>query len=482
MFRTLATRLVALWVLAALALFLVTVAAVTAFSLSAFAVSANQSMDAVGKRAPEEARIAVSRSGSFAAAADDIARDLVRPGLRVGIFPKAPGPPLAFASIEGDESVVVHIPRGEPHDGTSGHPAPFGRLVDKELNLPFALNSFLHIEPRRIEISGGRIVIFVDPHPLAHTIGSFWLAMLAVGLALVAAAIVVGRYLTSLALRPLAQTTAALQRFAVGDFTPRPVEASGRDEIAELVVAYNGAVEQVAHAFEERRAAELQMRQFVGDAGHELRTPLTVIMGFIDVLRRRGTADPTTTKIFDTMLAESRRMRTLIEKLILLARLENVQFAEAPALVDVGEVAARAVSTFQPLDRHPRITLVTEPDALAEAQEGDLHEAIRNLIENALKYAPLSVVEVRVETEPGRVVVAVADRGPGLSAEDCEHVFDRFYRGSQRGDREGFGLGLAIVKRAVERAGGSVGVESEPGHGARFTIRLPRATEASATA
>ena len=219
---------------------------------------------------------------------------------------------------------------------------------------------------------------------------------------------------------------------------------------------------------------ELQMRQFVADAGHELRTPLTVIMGFIDVLRRRGSADTVASaRIFDTMQAESRRMRGLIDKLIALARLENPQRRE-PEPVEVGALAQRVVDALQALQDIPRVSLRVDSGLVVRADEHELHEALSNLVENALKYAPQSPVEVEARGEGDRVVIEVRDRGPGLSVEDRGHIFDRFYRGANRGETEGFGLGLAIVKRAVERAGGDVSVESSEGAGARFTIRLPR--------
>jgi two-component system OmpR family sensor kinase len=335
------------------------------------------------------------------------------------------------------------------------------------------LSGFLHLEPQLVQIDGGFISIFALPGQLDRFIRSFLIAMLPIGLVVVIAAWLAGRFITNQALRPLVETTASLNRFAAGDFTPREIVTTDRSEIGALVTAYNGAAAQVASAFEERRAVEREMRQFVADAGHELRTPLTVVIGFIDVLRRRSGADPgTTTRIFDMMLAESRRMRALIDKLISLARLENPLGPEVSP-VDVGDVAEQVVAAMQALQSKPRIELAAERGVIVNADEYELHEAISNLVDNALKYAPLSPVEVRVRTENGRAVVDVADRGPGLSEEERVRVFDRFYRGENRGDEEGSGLGLAIVKRAVERAGGEVTVDSQGGHGARFTIRLP---------
>ncbi|MGP6157840.1 MAG: sensor histidine kinase, partial [Vulcanimicrobiaceae bacterium] len=347
------------------------------------------------------------------------------------------------------------------------------RDFDRMAPFPFGLNQLLRLEPKYVDVPGGRVAIFPDPGPLGRTINEFWQAVLP-ALALAAlAAWLLGRYITGQALRPLVETTASLNRFAGGDFTPRAVVTSDRSEIGELVKAYNGAAAQVSAAFEERKAVESQMRQFIADAGHELRTPLTVIMGFIDVLRRRSAGDPGSAKIYETMLAESRRMRALIDKLIVLARMENPQIREVGTVVVAG-VAGTVVHALQMLAPARTIALDVRPGILVRGSETELHEALSNLVENALKYAPNSPVEVTVRAEGGFVTIEVADHGPGVELEDQARVFDRFYRGSNRGESEGFGLGLAIVKRVVERAGGEITLESRPGEGCRFRIRLPR--------
>jgi two-component system OmpR family sensor kinase len=342
------------------------------------------------------------------------------------------------------------------------------------------LNLFLRLEPVNVTIPGGRIAIVPDPDQLLSTINAFWAAMLPIGLFVVLAAYLLGRFITGQALRPLVETTASLNRFGTGDFSPRPVVASEQNEIGELVAAYNAAAAQVSAAFEERRVAELQMRQFIADAGHELRTPLTVLMGFIDVLRKRAQGEPATAlKIYDTMLAESRRMKALIDKLLVLARLENPVQRELET-VDLAEVASGVVAALQALQANPRIALRVDGAPLVRGTEVELHEALSNLVENALKYAPDSPVALRVGIEGNNGFVEVLDRGPGIAPAEQAHVFDRFYRGSERGDTEGFGLGLAIAKRAVDRAGGGIELTSALEQGSRFTMRVPLATHGEA--
>jgi two-component system OmpR family sensor kinase len=336
----------------------------------------------------------------------------------------------------------------------------------------------LRLQTRFAAIPGGEVIVSVDPRPLAHTISAFWLAMLPIGLFAILVAWLMGRYITNQALRPLVQTTAALRQFAAGDFTPRAIVTADRNEIGELVTAYNGAVAQVSSAFEERRVAEGEMRRFIADAGHELRTPLTVVMGFIDVLRRRGSGDiaeranASNAGILDTMLIESRRMRALIDRLIALARLDN---ADSRALdVDLGALAGQIGRALEPLDPDHRITLRIEENCVVRADEAELRDAIANVAENALKYAPKGPVEIVVQGERDDVRLTVTDGGPGIAADERARVFERFYRGEQRGTSEGFGLGLAIAKRAVERAGGTIDITDAPGAGTRVAISLPR--------
>jgi signal transduction histidine kinase len=497
MLRSLRTRLIAAYVFAAIVLVLVVTVGISTVALSMFGITVRESVDSAARAAPDEVRLELGRhNDSLIAAAPDIVRHLVRPGLHVAVIAVGKDGArqfLARADADSSESRPVVVTARDLPQGAGGRVAVFriDRRVPRPGNapgkpfessrppqFPLGLSSFLHIEPRVVQFNGGFISIFALPGQLDRFIRSFLIAMLPIGLVVVIAAWLVGRFITNQALRPLVETTASLNRFAAGDFTPREIVTSDRSEIGELVTAYNGAAAQVASAFEERRAAEREMRQFVADAGHELRTPLTVVIGFIDVLRRRSSADPgTTTRIFEMMLTESRRMRALIDKLISLARLENPLRAEVSP-VDVGDVAEQVVAALQALQSKPRIALAAESGLIVNTDEHELHEAISNLVDNALKYAPLSPVEVKVRAEDGRAVVEVIDRGPGLGEEERARVFDRFYRGENRGDAEGSGLGLAIVKRAVERAGGEVTVESDPGRGARFTIRLPLTSEA----
>jgi two-component system OmpR family sensor kinase len=304
---------------------------------------------------------------------------------------------------------------------------------------------------------------------------------LPIGVLAVIVAWLIGRRITARAIGPLVDVTRSLQTIAAGDLERGKLISSG-GELRDLTTAYNDVVLRLASATAERRQTESQMRQFIADAGHELRTPLTVIMGYLDLLRSGGLrADRSgAERAYETMLEESRRMRGLIERLILLARLDRPPAEERKGVVDIRALAARAARAVSPVDSAQRVTVRDGAvRALTFGDEAELYEAIKNIIDNAVKYAPNAPVDVSVERDDATLTLYVNDAGPGMEPQDLAHAFDRFYRGSGKYDVEGSGLGLAIAKRAVERAGGSLDLQSAAGEGTRVTMKLPALSENS---
>jgi len=289
----------------------------------------------------------------------------------------------------------------------------------------------------------------------------------------IAIAFAIARILTQQMLRPLVDVTTALERFASGDLTPQQIGADPRQEFGRLAVAYNGAIAQMERAFAERERANASMRQFIADAGHQLRTPLTVIRGFLGILRRGGLHSPgDRERILETMNSQSRIMASLIDKLMLLEEWENVPEGGVAEPIDVGQLVTDVTTPIAEANAERVLRIDAEPGPLAAIDPGDLTHAVTNLVDNALKYTH-GPINVGVRGENGSVAIDVVDEGPGIDPDAATHVFDRFYRGAQR-EVPGSGLGLAIAKRAIERAGGTLILQSEPGQGSRFTITLPR--------
>ncbi|MGH7738058.1 MAG: sensor histidine kinase [Candidatus Tyrphobacter sp.] len=325
---------------------------------------------------------------------------------------------------------------------------------------------------RRVaRIAGGAIVAEPNLSRLLSLLLWYWSIVLPIGAIAVVVAWLVGRTLTRRALDPLENVTQALGRIAAGDFTPEPLPASG-EELGVLTSAYNEVAYRLTAATTQHREDETRMRQFIADAGHELRTPLTVIMGYLDMLCRGAVRDDETrNKIHETMHGESHRMRAVIEKLLLLARLDR-PFSAPLARLDASAVTRRVAAELAPL-AGDRIAVDADPGAFVDADEPDLYEAVKNVIDNAVRYAPQSPVAVRVSRDDAGVTIEVRDEGDGIGPADIPFVFERFYRGKDRDAPQGSGLGLAIAKKAVERFGGTIAIRSARGEGTTATLRFP---------
>jgi two-component system OmpR family sensor kinase len=373
----------------------------------------------------------------------------------------------ALAAQSGGARVGVRIYDGEHRLlAQSGPESGTGRLARGAAAL-FGLH------PAIVRVTGGAIVIAPDLAGFSRLLERYLTFVTPIGVLAIVAAWLAGRAVTRRAIAPLREVTSALRGIAAGDFAPQPLPP-GEASLRELTTAYNEVARRLTAVTLERDRNELQMRQFIADAGHELRTPLTIVMGYLEILQRGVVDDAAGVgHVYETMLAESRRMRAAIEKLILLARLERPAPSRRERF-DATALVTRAVDALQPLAGPGRIAVTTRTGPCSiEADEAELYEAIKNVVENAVRYAPGSPISVDVSCDAQWTTIAVSDRGPGMEAQDAEHAFDRFYRGGDRlGD--GSGLGLAIAKRAVERAGGATALESRPGAGTRVTISLPR--------
>lgn len=238
----------------------------------------------------------------------------------------------------------------------------------------------------------------------------------------------------------------------------------------------------------QRRAAraDLSRRELIMNVSHELRTPVATIQAHLDSMllpeAERLPTDEMERRLRVTA-TETRRLADLIEDLLMLARADSQQLAVTNRTVPLEPLLRQVVDSMAPLARQEReVTLrELEPiDGLAAVADPDrLSQVMSNLVRNAINYTPAGgVVSIRAEaTDADRVLIAVSDTGIGISSEDLEHVFDRFYRtdGSRARASGGFGLGLAIARELVEAMGGSLTATSEPGLGSTFWLSLRKA-------
>ncbi len=307
----------------------------------------------------------------------------------------------------------------------------------------------------------GLAIQFVRPtDDIARTLNRLKLILLLVVAGGIAAGAAGGALVSRAALVPVRRLTGAAERIArTGDPSERVAGAGGPDELGRLGAAFNtmlGALEESIDA----------QRRFVADASHELRTPLTSLQTNIEVLKQQERLQPgQRNKLFADLEREAHEMRDLITGLLELARSDGA-LEQSPVQFD--ELVESAVERAR--SRFPNVKFAAElaPTTISGASDR-LERAVWNLLENAGKWSAAGAT-VDVTLADGEL--RVRDHGPGISADDKAHVFDRFYRSTAARALPGSGLGLAIVREVAEAHGGSVSAEDAPGGGALLRLRL----------
>lgn len=301
--------------------------------------------------------------------------------------------------------------------------------------------------------------------------------VLIIGAIAIAAVLVLSAWwIERLGLRPVAHVTEVADAIAKGNRGLRVEDAVRSPEADRLAAAFNVMLD-------EREATEQRLRSFISDASHELRTPLTSIRGYLDLYRDgefRGAAD--LDDVIRRLRQESIRMQELVEDLLLLARLD-----EHPPLrsetVDVGQILADAATDARVLQPARPITVeVTDPPVTVLGDAFRLQQVVGVLVSNALTHTdPTARLRLNARRTDRGCTVVVADDGPGLDPADAERVFDRFFRGDPSRARTtgGAGLGLAIAKSIIDAHGGEISLDTAPGKGCTFTVRLPGAASPS---
>jgi two-component system sensor histidine kinase MprB len=295
------------------------------------------------------------------------------------------------------------------------------------------------------------------------------LALLVVGG--IALAALLGRLVAGAAVQPLKRLTEATEHVALTQDLSGRIQPSGDDELGRLASSFNAMLDALERSMGALDASVHAQRQLVADASHELRTPVTSLRTNIEILQQQGPdMDPQDSqRLLGDVVEQIEELTLLMNDLIDLARGEEPRADAEEVRLDllINEVLERA-------RRHAPATplLVELEPTILTGVPARLERAVSNLIDNAVKYSPPGEpVEVRLHA----AVLSVRDHGPGISAEDLPHIFDRFYRGAEARGRPGSGLGLAIVRQVVAQQGGSVVAEPAPGGGTLMRLRLPGA-------
>jgi two-component system OmpR family sensor kinase len=301
-------------------------------------------------------------------------------------------------------------------------------------------------------------------------------------LAGVAAALIV-----RLSLRPLTRVAATASRVSQLPLSTGEVALSvrvpesdtdPRTEVGRVGAALNTMLGHVANALTARQASETRVRQFVADASHELRTPLSAIRGYAELTRRgRDTVPPDIARALGRVESEAARMTTLVDDLLLLARLDSGRpLAREP--VDLSALVVDAVSDARAAGPDHTWALRLPEDAVSVSGDAArLHQVVANLLANARTHTPAgTMVTTALDAVDGEAVISIVDNGPGIQADLLPQIFERFARGDTSRSRAAgsTGLGLAIVSAVVTAHGGRVDVGSHAGH-TRFAVHLPGA-------
>ena len=371
------------------------------------------------------------------------------------------------------------------------------QLPVDEIDLAAARSGRAHYDT--IEIAGERLRVLDSPlfvagqpvgllqvaralHPMEDTLNRLRLLLLAgVGVALALSA-VVGWMLAQAALSPIDQVTQTAKEIGASrDFGRRVGYPGPQDEIGRLAATFNLMLGQLQAAYAELQAAYSQLeaalasqRRFIADASHELRTPLTTIRGNAGLLQQVESLSVEDRQETVAQIAgEAERMSRLVQDLLVLARADAGQHLsrERVALGQLLQEVSRQVALMSS-GVEVRLESVAEVDVLGDRDY--LKQLLLILADNALKYTPAGGrVTLSSSVSDGVVGVRVADTGVGIAPEDLPHIFERFYRADRARRAGGTGLGLAIARWIVDEHEGEIQVESEPGKGSVFTVRLP---------
>jgi signal transduction histidine kinase len=271
-----------------------------------------------------------------------------------------------------------------------------------------------------------------------------------------------------------------VQDFQAGHHQAR-IHLSSKGELNELAVSFNEMADTIARNLEEIKAMDNLRRELVANVSHDLRTPLSTIQGYIETLliKAESLVKEEREKYLKTILSSTERLRTLVEELFELSKLEAKQTKPDPEPFSISELVQDVAQKYLLIAEKQGIVfqyVVPHDLPLVVADIALIDRVIQNLSDNAIKFTPSGGrVKIELKHRTGSVVIDISDTGKGIAAEDIPFIFDRYNKGSQKNifQTEGAGLGLAIVKKILEVHNISINVQSDVNAGTTFTFQLP---------
>ncbi len=348
-------------------------------------------------------------------------------------------------------------------------------------NRPFTIETDEHdfrVLSQTLPSGFGRVVIAHSFEDIDRILARLQGLFILIGLVMIFFIALASRKVITVGLRPLSNVEATAERIAEGDLTARLPDVKPNTEVGRLVSTLNTMLGRIEESFAARLESERKLRRFVADASHELRTPITAIRGFAELHRQGAVSGEEKTKeLIGRIENESKRMGSLVEDLLLLARLDQSREMKSEP-VNLTQIVSDAVASARAAGQNHIVNFDEQGEEIYALGDKDrIHQVVANLLANARTHTPAgTIIDVSVKQDTDGVRIRIADNGPGLSNADQARIFERFYRADAsrvRTDGEGTGLGLSIVDAVMRAHAGQVSVQSEVGKGAVFTLFFP---------
>ncbi|KPU44768.1 signal transduction histidine-protein kinase ArlS [Oxobacter pfennigii] len=282
--------------------------------------------------------------------------------------------------------------------------------------------------------------------------------------------LIIGSRASIKALKPIETMTKTVENITINELGIRLDIRGSQDELKDLAKTFNNMLDRIQRSYE-------QQNQFVSDASHELRTPISVIQGYINLLDRWGKDDKNILEeSISAIKSESENMKSLIEKLLFLARSDkNTQKIEKEEFY-INELIDEIIKESRLIDDTHEIKSERNDTVTITADRKLLKEALRVFTDNSIKYTPQGgEIKINSGLQNSKLLISIEDNGIGISKEDLPHIFDRFYRVDKSRTKEtgGTGLGLAIAKWIIQKHNGQISVQSTVNKGTKIEIVLP---------
>ncbi|WP_298202237.1 ATP-binding protein [Desulfosporosinus sp.] len=285
-------------------------------------------------------------------------------------------------------------------------------------------------------------------------------------------------------IRPLAKMEETARQITEGEFG-RQIPVTSEDEVGRLARSFNRMSTELEEKIEAIERLDHLRQELLSDVSHELRTPLTVIQGFSEAVLDGLVKSKEQEKLYlSNIIDESERLRRLVDDLLDLKGMEAAKTFDEMEYVVMNKLAQITVERLRNMANSKEIKLtlsVPEQTITIWGNIDRLKQVLTNLLDNAIKHSEVGgAVRVELGMEYNYTFISVENSGPGIPREEIENIWERFYKVDKSRSRRGTGtgLGLSIVKKIIEMHGGKVSAESEPGHGAVFTVYLPLTEEA----